>query len=735
MKRSIKQVTGEFIEHETKQVAEHVGKHPAEHTAWQSFKRSMRSAKQFALRAAALFTACGLLTGCAAQGGFVRTAPESRSNDSVRVPIGTNTADSSSAGGNCFFNEEECAKLRALQWDGYEEMSVFDYQNAVRKLTDTWEYQDLLERLSKDEVFYEGRDDDETAAFFFYVVEPLTSGDSKWRTRRFGGCAVSDRMNEYPTPADQAMLEFVITLTVLNEKNLTVGEYNDARLGMTGGMKDLLYGRTDEELQDEMRMRDMIDKEVEHLTEQWGSDGLEIAVEYAYMPLSVYETNDEARNGNQQWGGQDGNAGDFGGQSGNPDGQGQERRQYPNGTPEDYRSLLTLKTPDYQEMCLADFNKAVLEWMNEDYERAERINCDAGWNDFAVPLTEEEWLFVTLSVNLSGMENAKSIQSHYMGRTEEDPVVNQYLPQKTAEVYGRSAWCDLFYQFSYHIMDKEALTVGERDRIVGGMMNTILEFWEVTEPDALLAMREKDIAGILQDIAAAYSTEQLTISIYEDWVSFECMDERILSEEQNSLQEPLSQEYVTAYERLLKYKTEDYLQQSVAEFNASIAPTRDAFGEALEEYSQVVMEGISKEDENYDFFDVTLGASLSELYGEVFEEPAYFPVYLSRKERPYAYMGPTGGDLFYEFDFSALVNIEYCVTSKKTLTVAERDRVLRACREELQSYVDDLSEEQILHGNIWAMLTRKAAELAYRYSGNGMELSIEIGLIDMFCEE
>lgn len=688
----MKQSTGELIGHET---------------------------KRFALRAAAVFTVCGLLTGCAAQDGFARTALESRSNDSVRVSIGTNMADSSSTGGNCFFHEEEYAKLRALQWDGYEEMSVFDYQNAVWSLTDTWEYHDLLERLSKDEAFYEGRDDDEMAAFFFYVLEPL-SGE-RWRTRGFGGCAVSAGLNERPLYADNALLEFDITLTILDEKKLTVGEYNAARIGMTDGMRDMLRGKTDLQLQDEALMREIIDEEVEQLTGQWGSGNLEIAVEYVYMPPSAYETSDDSRNGNQQSGGQDGSDGNFDGQSGNPGGQWEERREYPNGTPEDYRSLLTLKTPDYQEMRLADFNRAVLAWMDEDHERAERINCDTGWADFAVTLTEEERSFVMLSVNLSGMENGTEIQSRYTDR-EKDPCVNQYLPDKVSEECGRSAWCSLFYRFSYHIADKEMITVGERDRIVGGMMAAIREFWETEDLESLLYLDEAQVVEILQALADAYSTRQLTIHINERGVAFERMDERSIMEER----EPFSQDDSAAYEKLLSYKTDGYLSLSVAGFNALIAPTRDAFGEALEAYAGVT---ISKEDESYDFFDVTLRASLSELYGEVFEEAAYFSVVLSREERPY--VSPIDGYVFYEFLFYANVDIEYRVTSPETLTVAERDRVLRSCREELQSYVDGLSEEQILYGNIRAALTRKAAELERRYAGDGMELSIGVGHIDM----
>lgn len=670
-------------------------------------KQSKKHAiKQFAISIAAVVLVSSLPADWAAQDGSAYAAAR---NDS--------------------FSEEEYEKLRALQWDGYEEMSIYEYQKAVWTMTDTEEYRNLLERFSKSEAFYACRDYDETAAFFFSVLEALTAGDDKWRTREFGGYTVSSGLSGRSASADHAGLEFVFTLTILDAKRLTVGEYNAARTGMTDGMRALLRGRTDAQLQDEALMRGIIDTGVERLTGKWGSGSLQITAQYAYMPLCVYESGglDGSTTHSDRWNGNGGNI----------SGQEQERREYPNGTQEDYRSLLALKTPDYQEMRLADFNRALLEWANENHERMERINCDVCYHDFAVSLTEEELLFVTLSVELSGLENAKAVQSHYTGRAAEDPCVNQYLPEKLAEKYGRSAWCDLFYQFSYHIADQEALTVGERDRLVGGMINTIREFWDEIELEELLGMKEAErktaIVEILQEIADSYSTRQLTIHIREDGVSCECMDERSVFEEQNSLQEPLAQERSAAYKKLLKYKTEDYLQQSVAAFNASIAPTGDAFGEALDAYAQVAAEGIDAEDENYEFLKVTLQASLSELYCEVFvDDTPYFPVYLSRMERPYAYMGPTGWDMFYEFMFFALVNVSYRVTSPETLTVEERDRVLRTCREELQSYVDSLSEDEMLNGNIKAALTRKAQELAFRYSGGGMELSIEIGNIDMF---
>ena len=204
----------------------------------------------------------------------------------------------------------------------------------------------------------------------------------------------------------------------------------------------------------------------------------------------------------------------------------QERREYPNGTEEDYRSLLELKTADYQTRSVADFNMDLLEWANESYERMERINVDTAQQDFSVNLDSDELSFVAITAWLSGVENGKYVQSINTGRKEEDPILNQYLPSKTAEENGYGAWCDLFYPFSYHITDKKTLTVGERDACISNMISEIQDFWNGTDIEEMLGMTEDDIVGRLKEIAAEYSNDDITIIIQEDSVSFEKMDER-----------------------------------------------------------------------------------------------------------------------------------------------------------------------------------------------------------------
>lgn len=408
------------------------------------------------------------------------------------------------------FSEDEIDKLLALRFDGYEDMSVSEYQRKVWELTDTVEYLALLERFSQDNTLYEKRDSDEVANFLFYILNPLTA--EKWKSREFGGYCRTD----YADASDNATFEYWITLDILNADALTVGEYNNARIGIMNGLNNILQDKTKEQLQTESVMQKMLHAETEALKTQWSSENLKIDINYVYTPLAEFTTQNsnthssDAQNVQEE----------------------QEPRRYSNGTEEDYRSLLTLKTPDYQKMSVADFNMALLDWANEDYERMERINIDTGYHDFAVDLTEEELSFVTVSVQFSGMENGAYVRSNYTGKPEVDPSYGQYLPEKAKQENGQNAWCNLYYQFSYHIADKKAITVGERDRCVSGMMSGIQDFWNKTALEDLLGMTKEDIVKELNKIAAEYSDEKITIAISKNQVSFECMDELNIEREE-----------------------------------------------------------------------------------------------------------------------------------------------------------------------------------------------------------
>lgn len=394
-----------------------------------------------------------------------------------------------------WISKEDYQKLQALQFEDYRHMTIAEFQSKVWKMIDTPEYSELLSRLSKDEALYALRDSDETAAFIYYVLEPLTK--EKWQSHTYSGAVSSD----FPAGQDNARLEYTYTLTILAADKVKVKDYCDTRVNVKDAMNSMMLDRMKEQLQSEEYMLAELKTFVDGILPYFQTPELAVAIEYVYFPLST-----EAEN--RQDTGAD-----------NDVDQGQ--RTTPNGTESDYRSLLALKTPDYQEMSLADFNAALYNWAEEDYERTERLDEDGRWDDCRVTLSEDERSFVEWTVFLSGMENGQAVRSAYTGKPENDPWHYHQLPPRFGASGGRSGYCALYYHFSWHIADKETITVGERDRQISGMMKAVQDFWNETDTEELMKMSEADIAAKLQEIAGAYSTSNIAIMISENQVQFE----------------------------------------------------------------------------------------------------------------------------------------------------------------------------------------------------------------------
>lgn len=386
-------------------------------------------------------------------------------------------------------------------------MTVADYQQEMWKMRDAPEKVQLIERFSQTEWSRETDDPKEEEAFgafrnyFYDVYEPLTA--ERWAEREFSVWALAG----FGENSDKAEFEGQFLMVILDEEELTVGEYCRAYAGMNGGLRGILDEKTPEELMDEAQMQDYLREEIQKLSGRWSSESLQIRVDgWAYRPLINAPLE---------------------GQADETASREIEVREYPQGTEADYASLLELKTPDYQKMSLEDFNMRLLNWANGDYgQRWERIVTDMAWDDRAVSLTEEERAFVEITAWLSAIENSKMVQSVYSKMPEEDPVLGEELPERSAEESGRAAWCRMYYQFSYHVEDRAKVTVEERDRCVGGMLGAVSLFWNETDMEELLRLTEEDVLERLETMAEEHSSENVELLVRKDGVGFECMDER-----------------------------------------------------------------------------------------------------------------------------------------------------------------------------------------------------------------
>lgn len=430
----------------------------------------------------------GALAGCGEQGN---TPAPATSN----TPVSAKDALPSDS----TFTSVEHEKLLALRFDGYEEMTVAEFRDKVGAVTDTKEYADLFERLPKDTALQELKDTDEDAEFLFYIL-PLAGED--WKTRSYSGEVTSSYTG------DKARLEYSFTLTILNPDALWVKDYNDTRLGVMGVMQDTLRNKTKDKLRDEAAIRADVQFQIDNLLQSIDQTAeLSAAIEFAYFPLPAAGEKPQVSGANE---------------NGN-----QETRRAEHGTKEDYQSLLALKTPDYASMSVADFNAKLLAWADEDFSRMERIDADMLCNDFQVSLSEEELAFIRLTVFLSGTENGNFVQSNFTGDVVADPVYQESLPQKVDKSNEMAPmWCDFGYRFSYRIANKETLTVGERDRCVGGMITAVEKFWNDTTLDDLLSMTKDDVISRLTALAVEYSTDDVAITINAEQVHFDHTEER-----------------------------------------------------------------------------------------------------------------------------------------------------------------------------------------------------------------
>ena len=189
-----------------------------------------------------------------------------------------------------------------------------------------------------------------------------------------------------------------------------------------------------------------------------------------------------------------------------------------------------------------------------------------------------------------------------------------------------------------------------------------------------------------------------------------------------------------AYEKLIAFKTEDYEQQSVADFNQSLAPDNGDISGLLDAQAEVLA-SISPDDENYEFIMVTLAASLDELYCEQMNDSTGLSAYLKREERPLEKLpgeeSVAGEGITYQFVFYALYRLNYTFPDPAQITVAERDNALQKFKTEFQNYVDSLSEADLTSTNIKVALSEKANELENSLSTDEMKFSCEVESVEV----
>ena len=155
---------------------------------------------------------------------------------------------------------------------------------------------------------------------------------------------------------------------------------------MMNGLADFLQGKSKTQLRNESFMEEAVLDRIEELKQVWCTDALDILVEYFYMPLTPEEEKTENTAGGQEYLTMDEVY-----QNAEPEEKEPRINEY--AAQEDYDSLFLLRTADYQRMTIADFDRMLLDWANENFDAYERIREDCYRKERQVVLSEEELFF------------------------------------------------------------------------------------------------------------------------------------------------------------------------------------------------------------------------------------------------------------------------------------------------------------------------------------------------------
>ena len=189
------------------------------------------------------------------------------------------------------------------------------------------------------------------------------------------------------------------------------------------------------------------------------------------------------------------------------------------GTEDGYQSLLALKSADYLNQTVADFDKALLDWGNQHSEEHEDIiQNDIATYSFPAHLTTEEKNFLALTIRASNIENSLLVRSYY-GSPVIDPDLSFELARESQET-DPPTWVSLMYGISYHL-DPQVVTVGERDTALANAINDIQSFWYDTDIETLAEMSSDEVLFKLNTIADNNSTNAIQFSVVDGYYIFQ----------------------------------------------------------------------------------------------------------------------------------------------------------------------------------------------------------------------
>ncbi len=371
-------------------------------------------------------------------------------------------------------------------------------------------------------------------------------------------------------------------------------------------------------------------------------------------------------------------------------------------TKADYDLVCSFQTEDYQKRSVAEFDRNVLNWEDEEkYHKTEDALLRL-FNSLPEDDPNAAFIFGTLS-DTWDMCRTK----HYNAcQHEQNP---QHGDESSCETYGdvygdqvllTGAYAN--FDFDYSIPDETALTVGEREKIFQSVSDGLREYLQ-KQSKTVLQNEEKMEKALTEELKRLLKAMDQKLV----W-SGKCNLGYYWEEPYGDVEESVAQAYTDSFSSnnehrksysteqynlvLKKLKFEGYEHTSIAEFNRRIHAllygdeTEETFLEAYD----MVMSYLPENDSNIDFFHSTVPTSLAEYEARAQE------VYRGKQVDPSIsdwVSASKTADVFGDSIEVGMAEADYTYTYRildaEKLTVQERDQFLAAVKTNVQKELRD----------------------------------------------
>lgn len=266
--------------------------------------------------------------------------------------------------------------------------------------------------------------------------------------------------------------------------------------------------------------------------------------------------------------------------------------------------------------------------------------------------------------------------------------------------------------------------MGERNQPITAIMDCIKETLDKKTPEQLAdetAIKDATVKELINK----YSTDSFKLNvdlIYRADTSFIPTD----SDPQLTMEERGSIGQDKDYQLLLSLKTKGYRDKSVSEFLQDYIELAQNphFKEACTNvFRDIFLNDVQVDisDEDITFLKTTFEATSQEFIAQYHYSNELPTLRYSIEEQKNEVFN---GSNIIVFDLNVDYDISYAVLNDTELTVAERDNILINIQKDIQKFIDDKTEDELINSK--QELEKKANELEEKYSNNKIKIKINI---------